>query len=378
MDGMSAHGHEATDWDEARRIVGEAVARSGVSTVPLLDARGAVLDRAVTAARPLPHYDSSAMDGWAVRGPGPWPLEDGTAAPIVTGAAVPDWSDAVLPSEQGAVRDDLLTARAPLPPGRHVRRAGDEAARGAVLVDARTRLTPAHLALLAVAGVDALDVRPPAAVDLLLTGDEVDTEGMPPAGRVRDAFTPLLPALVELSGGAVGEVVRRGDDEDAIARTLLAGTAPILLSTGGTGRSRVDAVRRALDAVGARVLVDGVGMRPGHPTMAALLPGGTLVIALPGNPLAALLAALSFLPPALDAASGAAARLLGRGVLAEPLGRAGATVLVPVSSGEDGWRASAGIRSHMLTGLAASEAVAVVPAPGAAAGDSVRLLPLPW
>ncbi|AND17292.1 molybdopterin molybdenumtransferase MoeA [Rathayibacter tritici] len=378
MDGMSAHRHEAIDWDEARRIVGETVARSGVATVPLLAARGAVLDHDVAATRPLPHYDSSAMDGWAVRGRGPWALEDGTAAPIVTGAVVPDWSDAVLPSEQGEICEEVLTARAPLPPGRHLRRAGDEAARGAVLVGAGTRLTPAHLALLAVAGVDALDVRLPAAVDLLLTGDEVDTEGMPPAGRVRDAFTPLLPALVELSGGDVGEVVRRGDDEDAIARTLLTGSAPILLSTGGTGRSRVDAVRRALGTVGALILIDGVDMRPGHPTMAAVLPGGTLVIALPGNPLAALLAALSFLPSALDAASGAVPRPLHRGVLAEPLRRPGTTVLVPVSRSEDGWRAAAGIRSHMLTGLAASQAVAVVPAPGAAAGDSVRLLPLPW
>ncbi|WP_173892345.1 molybdopterin-binding protein [Rathayibacter sp. VKM Ac-2630] len=151
-------------------------------------------------------------------------------------------------------------------------------------------------------------MRRPCRVDLLLTGDEIDTEGAPVAGRVRDAFTPLLPSFVEGVGGAIGRIDRLGDDDHAVAARLTAGTAPIRLTTGGTGRSRADSVRRALTLAGAAVLVDGVDMRPGHPTMLAVLPGGALVIALPGNPLAALLAALSFLPPALDAAAGATPR----------------------------------------------------------------------
>lgn len=375
---MSAHRHEATDWDDARRRAAEAVGIGGVVEVPLLAARGAVLAGPVATTRPLPHYDSSAMDGWAVRGAGPWRLADGVAAPIVTGGVVPAWCDAVVPTEQGVVRDGVLSSAAHLPHGRHVRRAGDEASAGTVLVDAGTRLTPAHLALLAVAGVDRVDVRRPCLVDLLLTGDEIDTEGAPVAGRVRDAFTPLLPSFVEGVGGAIGRIDRLADDDHAIAARLSAGSAPIRLTTGGTGRSRADAVRRALTLAGAAVLVDGVDMRPGHPTMLAVLPGGALVIALPGNPLAALLAALSFLPPALDAAAGATPRAPGTGILGEPLGRPGTTVLVPVSRSEGGWRAAAGIRSHMLTGLAASEAVAVVPPGGARVGDSVRLLPLPW
>ncbi|WP_068213185.1 molybdopterin-binding protein, partial [Rathayibacter tanaceti] len=333
---MSAHRHEATDWDEARRIVGETVLRSPVARVPLLDARGCVLDHAVVASRPLPHYDSSAMDGWAVRGPGPWRLGAGSAAPIVTGAAVPEWSDAVLATEQGSEAGGLLTASVELPPGRHIRRAGDEVPAGGVLVDSGTRLTPAHLALLAIAGVDALDARGPCPVDLVFTGDEVDTEGVPRAGRVRDAFTPLLPAFVELSGGVVGDILRRGDDDEAIAEALSAGSAPIRVTTGGTGHSRADAVRRALDLIGATTLVDGVDMRPGHPTILAVLPGGALVVALPGNPLAALLAALSFLPPAFDAAADATVRPLREGVLGEPLGRAETTMLVPVARGEGG------------------------------------------
>ncbi|QHC58007.1 molybdopterin molybdotransferase MoeA [Rathayibacter sp. VKM Ac-2760] len=367
-----------TDWDGARARIAAATFPEPFVPVPLLEAAGCVMALALSTPRPLPHYDSSAMDGWAVRGASPWRIGPRSAEPIVTGGAVPRWCEAVLPDEHALKVGDLLHAEYPLPPGRHIRRAGDEAPAGTLMVEAGLRLTPAHLALLAIVGLDDVVVRRPATVDLLFTGDEVDTSGMPRAGRVRDAFTPLLPPLVQHSGGAVGSVRRLGDDDEAIARALLASSAPLQITTGGTGRSRVDAVRRALRIAGATVLVDGVAMRPGHPTVIASLPGGAVVLALPGNPLAAFLAALSFLPPALDAATGALASPLRQGVLAEPLGRAGSTALVPVVEAEGAWRAVHGIRSHMLSGLTAAEAVAVVPAGGAGAGERVRLLRLPW
>ncbi|QHC62044.1 molybdopterin molybdenumtransferase MoeA [Rathayibacter festucae] len=366
------------DWDGARARIAAATAPGPLATVPLLEAEGCVTAGAVLAPRPLPHYDSSAMDGWAVRGASPWRLGPGSAEPIVTGGIVPEWCEGVLPSERGRVTGDVLSSEHPVPLGRHIRSAGDEAPAGTALVDSGVRLRPAHLALLAIAGFDELVVRRPVTVDLLFTGDEVDTAGMPGAGRVRDAFTPLLPPLVSRGGGAVGSVRRLGDDDEAIARALLASTAPLQITTGGTGRSRVDAVRRALRIAGATLVVDGVAMRPGHPTVIASLPGGAVVLALPGNPLAAFLAALSFLPPALDAASRAAAPVLRQGVLGEPLGRAGSTVLVPVVEADGVWQAVHGIRSHMLSGLTVAEAVAVVPAGGAAAGERVRLLRLPW
>ncbi|NRG41621.1 molybdopterin molybdenumtransferase MoeA [Rathayibacter sp. VKM Ac-2804] len=367
-----------TDWDGARARIAEATAPGPLETVPLREAEGCVTAGALLAPRPLPHYDSSAMDGWAIRGASPWRLGPGSAEPIVTGGVVPEWCEAVLPSERGLVAGEVLSSEQPLPLGRHIRSAGDEAPAGTALVDSGVRLRPAHLALLAIAGFDELVVRRPAAVDLLFTGDEVDTAGMPGTGRVRDAFTPLLPPLVARCGGAIGSVARLGDDDEAVARALLATTAPLRVTTGGTGRSRADAVRRALGLAGATVLVDGVAMRPGHPTLIAVLPDGAVVLALPGNPLAAFLAALSFLPPALDAASRAGASALRRGVLGEPLGRAGSTVLVPVVEADGVWRAVHGIRSHMLSGLTVAEAVAVVPSGGSGAGETVRLLALPW
>ncbi|MWV49210.1 molybdopterin molybdenumtransferase MoeA [Rathayibacter sp. VKM Ac-2803] len=370
-------GHQAVDWGRARALVAAGAVPLASLDCALSEAEGCVSAGAVRAPRPLPHYDSSAMDGWMVRGAGPWRL--GTSAqPVVTGALVPEWCEAIVPSEEGIVRGDVLTTARPPAAGRHIRRAGDEAAERTVLVEAGVRLRPSHLALLAVAGLDSVRVRPRPPVALVFTGDEIDTRGMPEPGRVRDAFTPLLPSLVRGLGGAVDSVTRVGDDEAAITALLTDSAAPFVVTTGGTGRSRADAVRRAIVAAGGRTIIDGVAMRPGHPALVAALPGDRLVIALPGNPLAAVLAGLSLLAPAIDAASGVVDGVLEEGLLGEELGRAGTTTLVPVRLVEGRWRAAAGIRSHMLTGLSASEAVAVVPPTGGRPGDSVPLLRLPW
>ncbi|NQX27307.1 molybdopterin molybdotransferase MoeA [Microbacteriaceae bacterium VKM Ac-2854] len=372
------------DWDEARAIIAAAVTRPTVTDIALFDARGLRTAADVRAPRALPHYDSSAMDGWAVRGPGPWRVGD-RAERIVTGALVPTEADAVLPVEQATVVDGWVHGADPRP-GRHIRRAGDERSAGAVLVAAGERLTPARLALLAVAGFDAVRVHPRVDVALIFTGDEIDAAGMPGPGRVRDAFTPILPAVVEGAGGRVASLDRLGDDVDALATAIRTSTAPIVLTTGGTGRSHADVLRSAIDG---ELLFDSVRMRPGHPTLAARLADGRLLIGLPGNPLAAVLAALSFLPAALGASpletaalaaspldpAALAASPLETAALAEPQPPMPRTALIPVRRTPTGWLPAAGIRSHMLTGLAAADAVAVVPPEG---GTSVRLLPLPW
>lgn len=352
------------DWDEARAIIAAAAPRPTTESVALLAARGLRSATDLRTRRPLPHYDSSAMDGWAVRGPGPWRIGD-TATPIVTGSLVPAPTEAVIPAEHATTIDGWLHATDPRP-GRHIRRAGDEQPASALLVAAAARLTPARLALLAVAGFDTVPVHPRLDVALIFTGDEIDAAGQPAPGRVRDAFTPILPAVVDAAGGRVASIERLGDDPATLAVAIARSTAPIVLTTGGTGRSDADVLRHAISGA---LLFDSVRMRPGHPSLAARLADGRLLIGLPGNPLAAVLAALSFLPAALGADP------LEDAVLAEPLAPAPRTTLIPVTRAPDGWRPAAGIRSHMLTGLAAATAVAVVPPEG---GVAVRLLPLPW
>ncbi|MGN6445604.1 molybdopterin molybdotransferase MoeA [Amnibacterium sp.] len=375
---MSERPH-GVPWAEARAMA--AAQAAGPATVlALRDAVGAVADADVVAPRPVPHYDSSAMDGWAVAGPGPWRLTTasrlapGEARVVVTGAALPAGTEAVVPVERGTAADGVVRGERD-PRRSHVRLAGEESPAGAVLVGARTRLSPAHVAVLAIAGLDDVAVRPAPRIGFVLTGDEVVLHGAPPSGRVRDAFDPLLPLAAARLGGAPLPPARAGDDPVAI-RTAIDGLADaaVVVTVGGTGRSGADRLREAIG--GAETVFDGVAMRPGHPALLARLPDGRPLLALPGNPLAAVAVLLSFLPPVIDALTLAtpAAPAARIATCALP-GWAGGTSLVPCDAT---LRPAPATRPNMLRGLAASDVLAVVPPDGVAEGARVEVLPLPW
>ncbi len=162
---------------------------------------------------------------------------------------------------------------------------GEEAAPGDVLVGAGLPLTPPRIALAAATGYDVLSVIVPPAVRLLVLGDEVIERGTPIPGRVRDVFSPSLPAVLgELGTLRLGYVGDSFEDTIAAFRDT---PEPLLVTTGGSARGPADHVRASLHALGAELLLDGIRMRPGHPLMLARLASGTLVLSLPGNPLAA-------------------------------------------------------------------------------------------
>ncbi len=386
----------AVGWSEARAAAAAAASVLPAETVPLDRAIGRVLAEDAPALIDVPHFASSAMDGWAVSGPGPWlldsahdadsPLSPGRAVPIVTGGAIPPGTDAVLRSESGAV--DAAGSRLSAVPstgeprdGQHVRPAGKEARRGDVVLRAGTLLNPAHIAVAAGCGHDALTVVDRPRVRLLLTGDEVDESGIPVPGRVRDSFGPQLPVVLGMLGGIVVSRVRVSDDLAALTAAILhdASTSDVVVTTGGTGDSPVDHLHAALAAIGAESIVRRVAMRPGGPTTLARLADGRMLLGLPGNPLAAMMGLLSLGAPLF-------ARLAGRPVPAltpvpsavDIAGRAGSTVLVPFHL-EDG-RAVANdwLGSGMMRGLADSAGVLVVPAEGIRAGRDATTLPLPW
>ncbi|MBW4042686.1 MAG: molybdopterin molybdotransferase MoeA [Acidobacteria bacterium] len=344
---------------------------------------GAVLAQDAIALRPVPHFDSSAMDGWAVAGPPPWRLSlDGELLPgrargVVTGGVLPAGSEAVVRAEHGELRGDVLDAAAP-EHGAHVRPAGEEASAGTVLVPAGTRLSPAHVAVLAIAGTDLVCVRRRPTVGFVLTGDEVVTAGIPDAGRVRDAFDPLLPMAVARLGAEALPPIRVGDDPAAIRAAVSdLRSADVVVTVGGTGRSAVDRLREAIDDT--TTVFDGVAMRPGHPALCASRADGRPLLALPGNPLAAVTVLLSFLPPILDALTGAArAPATFRTAAVDLAGWTRGTSLVPCAATAAGVAPAVATRPNMLRGLAASEVLAVVPATGIAAGGRVEVLPLPW
>ncbi|MGW1927625.1 molybdopterin molybdenumtransferase MoeA, partial [Streptomyces massasporeus] len=203
--GPASRAH-AVDWERARSLARDVPPLAVVGR-PLGEAVGQVLARPLAALTDLPPFDSSAMDGWAVAGAGPWrlrgrgvlagaqppPLVDGTAVPIATGARLPSGAGAVLRREHGEVdaRNGMLLDRTAGPgspaPGRDIRPQGQEGRSGDVLLPAGTTVTPVVLGLAAAAGYDRLTVYRRPVVELLVLGDELLESGLPRAGRVRDA-----------------------------------------------------------------------------------------------------------------------------------------------------------------------------------------------
>jgi molybdopterin molybdotransferase len=396
---VTGRSQASRSWHEARELfrrVGAVQLRPAVAR-PLGDAAGLVLAAAVHARAAIPAFDRSAMDGWAVAGDGPWtlgpgiaaggapataPLAAGQALPIATGAPVPPGPVGILRREHGRVANGVLTpadGRSAPRPGADVRRRGEEAEEGELLLPPGAVLTPAAVALAAVAGLDAVPVRPRPDVDLILLGDEVDESGIPAIGRVRDAYRPALPGLIHALGGSGGTVTRVGDDLGATIAALAASDAAVTVSTAGTSHGEHDHMRQALAELGCSFVVDGVAMRPGHPVLLARRPDGRPILALPGNPFAAMVCLVTLGAVLLDGMVGRESWPLDRLPMAEAVTnpRAGVTIVagrrtaggvVPV-----GWQGSA-----MLRGLAAADVLAVVPEGGVEALDAVETIPLPW
>ncbi|MFB7030751.1 MULTISPECIES: molybdopterin molybdotransferase MoeA [unclassified Streptomyces] len=365
----------AVSWDEARRRAHAAADPVPARRVPLAAAAGHTLAEDLLALGPLPAFDTAAMDGFAVAGRGPWVLRGsaragtpwpGLLAPghcveISTGAHVPPGASAVLPLEAASVTAGRVSGPA-LADGRHVRRTGEDAEAGARLAPAGTRVGPALLGLAATGGHDTLPVRPGPRVTVLVTGDELDHTGVPAAGRVRDALGPLLPALITELGAETASPTYVRDRPGQLAQEIRSSSpADVIVVTGSTSVGPTDRLRRLLADDGARMVVDTVACRPGHPMLLAELSPARWVVGLPGNPYAALVAARTLLGPLVAGLSG---RRLGPLVPMPVHGRVkstpGHTRLVPVAWNEDGCRIVGGHRAAFLRGAARADALAAL------------------
>ncbi|MGV9419450.1 molybdopterin molybdotransferase MoeA [Streptomyces sp. NPDC003674] len=390
--------HRAIAWPRAREIAARA-ARSGSRrtpvSVPLADALGLVLATPLDALTDLPSFDTSAMDGWAVAGPGPWavreqgalaghaqpePLTDGEAVGIATGARVPADTTAVLRSEHGRTDPQgRLHATRDMNHGQDIRPRGQECRSGDQLLPVGTLVTPAVLGLAAAAGYDTVTAVPRPRVEVLILGDELLSEGRPHDGLIRDALGPMLPPWLGAMGADVIGVRRLGDDAGALRKALTGSRADLVVTTGGTAAGPVDHVHSTLERIGAELLVDGVKVRPGHPMLLARTKENQHLVGLPGNPLAAVSGLLTLAEPLLRTLAARPAPEPYTLALDEAVhGHPYDTRLVPVVL-----RGDRAVPLHyngpaMLRGIAVADAMAVVPPGGAQQGEETELLDLPW
>lgn len=378
-------------------LVDGALQDLGSETVPLRDARGRRLAAVLDAPRSLPPWNNSQMDGYAVHtgdlGEGPLhvvapiaageaapALERGQAAPIMTGAPVPDGANAVIPVE--AAMPDSFPTEAQLAAGftvqlphtaadgAYIRVTGSDIAAGDQVLAAGTRLGATSLGVLAGLGVGEVDVVRRPSVLLLSTGDELVAPGgeLGP-GQIHDANTTLLAAALEAVGCNVTTVGVLNDSPgtftESLRRALETGERDhhLVISSGGISKGAFDVVKEVLVAHG--VAFGSVAMQPGGPQGSGTLalPGCAPVafIAFPGNPVSAFVSFEIFLRPALADHLALPARPRMEATLTEPMeSMAGKLQVRRGRYAQDTFTPLGGASSHLLAALAASNAFVLI------------------
>lgn len=389
----------APRWDDAREALAVAVRPLPPVSHALASADGLTLAEDLVARIDLPAFDTSAMDGWAVAGAGPWllvgealagrprraALAPGTAVTIATGGTVPVGADAVIRSEDGTIAEEVgrRVLHASRPTGRtHVRPRGEECAADEVLAPTGTVLNPAVLGLAAASGHDDLLVVPRPRAALVLFGDELTSSGLPGSGMVRDSLGPQIPSWVRRMGARVVSVDRGADTLQAHIAAIrrAASDADLVLTTGGTAAGPVDHLHQAIAACKGEMVVDSVAVRPGHPMLAAALDGGDAwLVGLPGNPQSAIVTLMTLAAPLIAGLSGRVpVHGLPQVVSAESITAPAHEDRLVLGTLDGGFfHPGSHLGSGMLRGLAAATGFAVLPPGGVGPGDPVRWLRLP-
>ncbi len=282
----------------------------GIELVELRQAVGRVAARDIQAPRPMPFFDQSAMDGFAIRSndlAGEEPcrlpvsgtvaagdrasgetLHEGTAKRIYTGAPVPAGADAVVMIEDCKDEGGFVTIGRSPRSGENIRPSGSDIERDALLVAAGTRIAPRHVGLIASNGFTMLDVFRRPRVGVFSTGSELLSQGAPEDGRIFDANRPMLIALAESAGAEVADLGIVDDDPAATLRFFErhANEFDLLLSSGAVSAGGRDFIRPAFAEAGGVIHAWKVALKPGKPVLFGML-GRTAYLGLPGNPLAA-------------------------------------------------------------------------------------------
>jgi len=395
-----------TGLERARGIVLERAAPLAAEQVPLEEALGRILAEEVRSDEPVPGFDSSAMDGFAVRTedtqgatasapselriagesragrPAASPLLPGDAYQISTGAMIPAGADAVVPVEDARTANGRLLVEGAVAAGQHVRRAGEDIAAGETVLERGAELGPAELGVLASLGRSTPRCGQRPRVGVLTSGDEllVAGEAMRP-GAVRDSNRHSIPALVERAG-AEPLVVATVPDDPAATRSALAPLleADVAIVCGGVSVGEHDHVRGALAELRVEPAFWGVALRPGKPTWFGSR-GATLVFGLPGNPVSAIVTFVLLVRPAIAVlAGGAPERTRTTAILdgdyEKAPGRAHA-IRCRLSLREDGWHAAPAPHqgSHVLTSMLGADCLALAPAESASlrAGERIEV-----
>ncbi len=381
--------------------------------VPLSEADGLRLAADVTATEPMPAFDNSAMDGYAVRLPDDAPEDDvltlpvigeaqagipfegrveaGQAVKISTGAVVPDGAERVIRIEDTDEGDEKVQLHDTGTPQNNIRFEGEEVSAGATVAEEGEKITPPLVGRLSSFGVAQVPVYEPPTVAVLNTGNElVDVDAELQPGEIRNSNRYLLSSLMQASGAALGPVASVPDtwDDTVAAIERAADAADIVLITGGVSVGPHDHVKGAAEEVGFERQFWKVKQKPGKPLFFATR-DDTLLFGLPGNPFSAAINTVYYVHPLVRRALGHP-RAEGRRVVARmdaPHERRKSkrakfmlVRIVDVVDGEARIRVVNKQRSHMLAGLHESDGFVLGPVGKKAfsPSDALEVTLFPW
>ena len=399
--------------EEARNIVAENLKVLDIQQSKLQESAGRVLSEDIPALFPMPRFDNSAMDGFAVRAvdtadaekdnavtlkmiggvsagdPGDLVLKPGECAQCMTGAPIPQGADAVVMVEDTSGYDSGGTVQIYLEayPGKHIRRKGEEISEGDILIRKKTRITPAEMGTLATFGYRQVQVYRNPRVALMATGDELVKPGQRlQPGQIYNSNLFVFGDLAKRVGAEITMEEIVADDTQALHAFLSQALAEcdVVISSGGVSMGRHDYVREIFVELGVKEHLWQVAQKPGKPLFFGTT-ADTLIFGLPGNPVSSFIGFMEWVWPALEKMMGVTVSGTIPAILAEPFPREpvktrflfGQTWL---KDGKLVCRPSVKTGSHMLSSsLDANCIIRCGPGDGLlATGEKVQVRMLPW
>jgi molybdopterin molybdotransferase len=377
-------------WEQARSEAYGSWKKLSAEKISISACLDRTLAKDALALVELPTYPTSAMDGYAVAGKGPWKivgevkagapmkgaLKDKTAVKIATGSVIPENTFGIIRWEVATVDGDELSGE--VKQGQDIRPEGLESKQGDVLAAAGTTLNPGLIGLLAAAGHDALEVVRKPRATIILLGDEIVLDGLPHDGLVRDALGPQLPGWLHRLGVEVIATQYVSDELELVTKAFAtaAKNSDVVFTTAGTADGPRDHVRGAIAGLKGELIIDRVKVRPGHPMVLAHI-NKIPFVGLPGNPQSAIVALLTLGQPVIDALMGRKETELNQIVTGDDIDVPEGFTRLVLGNIVDGWfEMGEYLGSAMLRGLAHSTGFAVADK-SMEEGEIIAWLPLP-
>ncbi|WP_040226196.1 molybdopterin molybdotransferase MoeA [Bhargavaea cecembensis] len=390
--------------EAVERVIARAE-KTGTEKVPLGESTGRILAGPVRATHPVPPFDRSPYDGFAVRSQdtkgasgdsrilfrvideiGAGHVSEKTvgereAVRIMTGAPIPDGADAVVMFEQTSGEGAGFTIRKPFDPLENVSLKGEDLEEGEEVVPAGAFIHPGTIAVLATFGYAEVEVARRPVVGILATGTELLYVSEPLApGKIRNSNGPMVMAQLRRMGIPYRTYGAQADDLDSVVQTVEKAVAETdaVITTGGVSVGDYDFLPAVYERLGADVLFNKVAMRPGSVTTVAA-GGGKFLFGLSGNPSACFTGFELFVRPALLRMMGARKPFLPhtKAVLGEDFTKANPFTRF-IRAVYDGKTASpAGFnKSNAVSSIARGNALIVLPggSRGFRKGDEVDVL----